>query len=76
MGMGDVKLVGLIGLVTGFPLVLVALLLGISAAFLVSILLVVIGKKKMTDRIPLGSFLALGTILTLLWGGDMLTFIL
>ena len=76
LGMGDVKLVGLIGLITGYPLILVALLSGALIALIVSLLLILFGKKTIHDKIPLGAFLAMGTIITLLWGGDMLPLLL
>jgi leader peptidase (prepilin peptidase)/N-methyltransferase len=68
MGMGDVKLVGLIGLVTGFPLVIVALLIGILIGGLAAIVLLSLGLKGRKDIIPYGTFLAIGPIVTLLWG--------
>jgi leader peptidase (prepilin peptidase)/N-methyltransferase len=72
MGMGDVKLASLIGLITGFPLVLVALLLGITAGGGVGVVLLLLRKKRRKDIIPFGSFLAFGLMITLLYGQDIL----
>ncbi len=71
MGMGDIKLAGLIGIITGFPLVIVALLIGIFAGGLVAIVLLVLRIKGRKDAIPYGSFLALGPIAVLLWGNEI-----
>lgn len=72
MGWGDVKLAALIGLVTGFPLVIVALLMGMILGGLVAVLLLVLKIKKRKEAIPFGPFLALATIVTLLWGNGIL----
>ncbi len=71
MGMGDVKLAGLIGLVTGFPLVIVALLIGIFIGGLVAIVLLALRFKGRKDVIAYGTFLAMGPIVTLLWGVEI-----
>jgi len=71
MGMGDVKLACLIGLVTGLPLVIVGLLTGIFLGGLVAVVLLLLRLKGRKDVIPYGTFLAIGPILTLLWGNDI-----
>ena len=76
MGAGDVKLAGLIGLVVGFPLVVVALLIGIFVGGLVAVMLLLLKKKGRKDVIPYGTFLALGPRVTLLWGNELLTWYL
>jgi leader peptidase (prepilin peptidase)/N-methyltransferase len=72
MGMGDVKLAGLIGLVTGFPLGLVALFIGIFIGGLAAAVLLVLRMKGRKDVVPYGTFLAIGPIVTLLWGTAIL----
>jgi len=76
MGFGDIKMVALIGLVTGFPLVLVALFLGIVLGGLVASVLLLFRIKKRKEAVPFGPFLAVATILTLLWGSDLLSWYL
>jgi leader peptidase (prepilin peptidase)/N-methyltransferase len=76
MGMGDIKLAGLIGLVTGLPLVIAALITGILIGGLVAILLLVLGKKGRKDVIPYGTFLAIGPIVALFWGNEILNWYL
>jgi len=75
MGWGDVKLAALIGLVTGY-LVIVALLMGMILGGLVAILLLGLKIKKRKEAIPFGPFLAVATIVTLLWGNDILNWYL
>jgi len=72
MGWGDVKLAGLIGLATGFPMVLVAIVLGAGLGAIVGVVLMAAKKKGMKSRIPFGPFLSVATMITLIWGSDML----
>jgi leader peptidase (prepilin peptidase)/N-methyltransferase len=71
IGWGDVKLAALIGLITGY-LVIVALLMGMILGGLVAVLLLGFKVKKRKEAIPFGPFLAMATIVTLLWGNDIL----
>ena len=68
MGMGDVKLATLIGLMTGFPLVLVALLLSVITGGVVAAILLISRIKKRKDPIPFAPFMAIAALVTLLWG--------
>jgi prepilin signal peptidase PulO-like enzyme (type II secretory pathway) len=72
MGWGDVKLAALIGLATGFPLVLVALVMGAILGGLVAIVLLALKKKSRKEAIPFGPFLSLAALITLLWGNGIL----
>ena len=72
MGAGDVKLAGLIGLVTGFPMVFLALFIGIVAGGLVAIVLLIFRIKGRKEALPYGAFLGIGPIVTLLWGNEIL----
>jgi leader peptidase (prepilin peptidase)/N-methyltransferase len=71
VGWGDVKMAGLIGLVTGFPLVFVSLFLGVVCGGLVAGILLILKIKKRKEPIPFGPFLSLGVIITLIWGNDI-----
>lgn len=72
MGWGDVKLAGLIGLATGFPMVLVAIVLGAVLGGIVGVVLMAVKKKGMKSLIPFGPFLSVATMVTLIWGSDMI----
>ena len=76
MGWGDVKMAGLIGLVTGFPLVFVALLLSVIFGGLVAGILLLFKVKKRKGSIPFGPFLSLAAMFTLLWGNNVVNWYL
>jgi len=68
MGLGDIKLAGLMGLILGWPKIIVALYLAFLTGALVGIILILLGKKKFGQYIPFGPFLAGATILSLFYG--------
>ena len=76
IGWGDVKMAALLGLVTGFPLTLVALLLAVILGGLVAGLLLALKIKKRKEAIPFAPFLSVATLVTLLWGSNILTWYL
>ena len=76
MGWGDVKLAALIGLATGFPLVLVALIMGAIMGGLVAVALLIAKKRGRKETIPFGPFLSSATLVTLLWGSSILNWYL
>lgn len=67
-GLGDVKFAFPMGLLLGWP----RLVVGVMAAFVigaaVGIVLMVFKKKKLKQAVPFGPFLVLGTLIALLWG--------
>jgi leader peptidase (prepilin peptidase)/N-methyltransferase len=73
LGFGDVTLAGLIGLIVGWPAVVLALLVGILTAGLFSLafLLVMLARRRYAafTPIPYGPFLILGASLTY-YGGQ------
>ena len=75
MGMGDVKLAGLLGLFLGF-LGWQAIVVGAFAAFLLggiySLVLVVLRKASGKTAIPFGPWMLLGAWLGILWGNDIM----
>ncbi|MCK4471467.1 MAG: prepilin peptidase [Anaerolineae bacterium] len=68
LGGGDVKLAAFVGLITGFPLVIEALVLTILIGAAVSLILLVTRVRSLHDHIPYGPFLIAGAVITLLWG--------
>ena len=76
MGWGDVKLAALIGLATGFPLVFLAIIMGAILGGIVAVALVIAKKRKRRETIPFGPFLAVATMITLLWGNNILSWYL
>jgi leader peptidase (prepilin peptidase)/N-methyltransferase len=71
MGLGDVKMAALMGIMLGFPSVLVAIFVAVIAGGITAILLLVTRKKGRKQAIPFGPFLALGTMLALIWGSSI-----
>jgi leader peptidase (prepilin peptidase)/N-methyltransferase len=72
IGQGDIYLAVLIGLSTGFPLVLVALIIGVIIGGVTAIILLAFRRRKRKDMIPFGPFLSIGAMVTLIWGPQIL----
>ncbi len=72
IGWGDVKLGGLVGLVTGFPLVLVAMGISFLSGGLVAGVLLLLRRRGWKEGIPYGPFLSLGALVALVWGEDLI----
>lgn len=69
MGFGDVKLVFLLGLILGFPKIVLALYLAFLTGALSGIILIIWRKKRsLKETIPFGPFLIAGTIISLFLG--------
>ncbi len=76
MGFGDVMLVLFMGLLLGYPNIIIALYMSFVIGALVSVLLIMYGKKKLRhDTIPFGPFLVSGTFIALYWGSYIMKFI-
>jgi leader peptidase (prepilin peptidase)/N-methyltransferase len=72
MGWGDVKMAGLVGLATGFPLVLVAMGISFLSGGLVAGVLLLLRLKGRKEGIPYGPFLSLGAFIAFLWGESLI----
>lgn len=70
MAGGDVKLAGVLGLLLGFPGVVVGLWVGIMIGGLVGVVLLLLSLKGRRDKVPYGPFLTAGAALILLWGSE------
>jgi leader peptidase (prepilin peptidase)/N-methyltransferase len=68
MGGGDVKLAAFVGLITGYPLVIEAIVLTILIGAVVSLGLLIVRARSLDDYVPYGPFLVVGATITLLWG--------
>ncbi len=68
IGGGDIRLGAVIGLMLGWPNVLVALFLAYVIGAVYAVGLLVTGKAKMQTHIPFGTFLALATLVVMLYG--------
>lgn len=72
MGGGDVKLGAFLGLGLGFPHALVAVVLSFLIGAIVSLCLILLGKKHFGQTIPFGPFLVSGSLIVLFWGQRIL----
>ena len=76
MGFGVVKLGFLIGLVLGWPLIIVAYFIAFLTGAGVGVILMLIGNKKLKSKIAFGPFLLLGMLIAKLWGISILNWYL
>lgn len=67
MGMGDAYLVILLGLILGWPEILLGLMLAFTLGALSGIALILFKKKNMDSQIPFAPFLVLGSLIALFW---------
>ena len=72
MGSGDITLAFLMGLVLGFGQMVLAVFLAFFFGALVSVFLIILGKKHFGQTIPFAPFLVLGFLIALFWGGPLL----
>jgi prepilin signal peptidase PulO-like enzyme (type II secretory pathway) len=72
MALGDVKLAALIGLMVGFPMVLVGLFVAIILGGLAAAVLLIAKRKGRKDPIPFGPFLCIGGMVSMFWGKALL----
>ena len=72
LGMGDVKMLAMIGAFLGWPLTLMTLMLGSVAGSLVGGAMILSRRGGMKDALPFGTFLAIGAALAATLGPDLL----
>ena len=65
MGLGDVKLMGALGLFFGLTNIIIIALLSFLIGAILSILLIVTRIKKMDEYIPFGPFIVIGALITI-----------
>ena len=66
LGAGDIKLFGALAFLFGFNAVFCSLLFSLLASALVSIILLILKKKKLRDSFPMGPLICLGCGLTII----------
>ena len=78
MGGGDVKLLAAMGTFLGYKLVLLTLILASFVGSIIGAIVLIQAKKKekaatpFGHYIPFGPYLAIGTIIALIWGNDII----
>jgi len=76
LGFGDFKLAILIGLILGWPKILVALFFAFFTGAIVGLILIALAKKTLKSEIPFGPFLVIGTFLATFFGEKIIDFYL
>lgn len=71
LGFGDVKYAFLMGLVLGFPGIMIGMFFANFFGAILGLALVGKGKKKMSSQIPFGPFLVVGTIVAFFFADPM-----
>jgi len=76
MGFGDVVYAFLMGLLLGFPKIIFGLYIAFIGGAIISLLLVALKRKKLSGgTVPFGPFLIAGTIISLLWGQELIAMV-
>jgi len=68
MGLGDIKLGFLMGLILGFPKIVSALFFSFLTGAGLGVILILLGRKKLKSQIAFGPFLIGGLVFSLIWG--------
>jgi leader peptidase (prepilin peptidase)/N-methyltransferase len=72
MGLGDVKLVGMIGVFIGYGYTLAGIFLGALVGSIVFLPLLIAGKVSRKTRIPFGPLISLGAVIMILFGSELI----
>ncbi len=72
MGFGDVKLAILLGLLLGFPNILVGLFLAFFFGAIIGLALIFLNKKGLKSEIPFAPFLIIGTFIAMFFGSQII----
>ncbi len=72
MGGGDIKMMAMVGAFMGWKAVLLVTFIGSLLGSIMGIFLMLLKGKDRKTKVPFGPFLAIGSIITLFWGGAIL----
>jgi leader peptidase (prepilin peptidase) / N-methyltransferase len=72
MGFGDVKLAIILGLITGFPGIIINLYVAFLTGAFIGVILILYRQKSFKSQVPFGPFLIAGTLVTMLWQTQIL----
>jgi leader peptidase (prepilin peptidase)/N-methyltransferase len=76
MGMGDVKMLAMVGAFLGWRAVLLTLVLSSFAGAVIGLVMMGLQKGDMRYALPFGTFLAVGTLITMLFGDALVAWYL
>lgn len=72
MGGGDIKMMAMVGALTGWKGVLLTTFVGSLTGSIIGVFLVIFYGKGRKTKVPFGPFLALGSVVTVLFGEEIL----
>lgn len=72
MGMGDIKMMALVGGVLGWKGVVLTTFIGSLLGSVIGVSLIFLKGREWGSRIPFGPYLAAGALVSLFWGQDIL----
>ena len=72
MGGGDVKLFAFVGLMLGFKLLILSIFLASLLGFVIGVILLISSKTKAGAYIPFGPYIALGALISYVWGNSII----
>jgi len=70
-GVGDITLATLLGLILGFPQILMSLIFGVFFGGIVALLLIIFRRSNRRAYIPYGPFLTITGWIMLIWGNEI-----
>lgn len=76
MGWGDVKLGFLLGLLLGYPFIIVSHLLSFISGAIVSLIMIMACGRKLKSEIPFAPFLIIGAVVAIFWGEKIINWYL
>ncbi|MFQ5701355.1 MAG: prepilin peptidase [Acidobacteriota bacterium] len=68
MGLGDVKMLAMVGAFLGLPRVLLTIVLGSMIGTLTVVPLLLLGRLSMKSPVPFGPFLGVAALISMFWG--------
>ncbi len=74
MGLGDIKLGGMLGIYLGSKLIILAIYISFLITLIYGIVIILKKRSMTTNPLPFGTFLALGTLFTVFFANYLITF--
>lgn len=72
VGGGDIRLGLFMGIILGWPNILVGLLLAYIFGAVAGVMLILLKRRKIRSEIPFGTFLTVGTLVAMFWGTSII----
>ena len=76
MGVGDIKMIAMVGAFLGLPLTLLTILISSTVGSVLGLTVIRVFRKSRNYELPFGTFLGMGAIISLLYGKTIVNFYL